>query len=195
VDNLVLRKYGIESEEPCKIHVCDECYRSLARNILPDAALANGFWVGTLPDRLQKATFIERAVAYPIRTKGHVVALESRRVNNIPGTAKRSMRETSVFYANNSSSVANELPLAVTGLLDMIAVVSAGKKKPRPSDLGRLLGARKSMIRDMIDYMLDKEDKLVIGFPLAKSLPLSEENLDSYSEDGAIPKVLVDSIL
>ncbi|CAM9698129.1 unnamed protein product, partial [Ectocarpus fasciculatus] len=184
-----------ESEEPYKIHVCDECYRSLARNILPDAALANGFWVGTLPDELQKATFVERAAAYPIRTKGHVVALESRRVNNIPGTAKRSMRGTSVFYANNSSSVATELPLAATGLLDMITVVLAGEKKPKPSDLGRLLGARKSMIRDIIDYMLDKEEKLVVGFPLAKSLPISEENLDSYSENGAIPKVLLDSIL
>ncbi|CAN0481200.1 unnamed protein product, partial [Ectocarpus sp. 12 AP-2014] len=119
------------------IHVCDECYRSLARNILPDAALANGFWVGTLPDELQTATFVERAAAHTIRTKGHVVALESRRVNNIPGTAKRSTRGTSVFYANNSSSVAKELPLAATGLLDMITVVLAGKKKPKPSDLGR----------------------------------------------------------
>ncbi|CAN0022133.1 unnamed protein product, partial [Ectocarpus sp. 6 AP-2014] len=177
-----------------KIHVCDECYRSLAKNKLPDAALANGFWVGTLPDELQKATFVERAAAYPLRTKGHVVALESRQVNNIPGTAKRCMRGTSVFYANNSSSVANELPLAATGLLDMITVVLAGKKKPKPSDLGRLLGARKSMIRAIIDYTLDKEDKLVVGFPVAKSLPLSEENLDSYSEDGSIPKVLLDSI-
>ncbi|CAB1106336.1 unnamed protein product [Ectocarpus sp. CCAP 1310/34] len=159
---LVLSKFGIESEEPYKIH---------------------------------KATFVERAAAYPIRTKGHVVALESRRVNNIPGTAKRSMRGTSVFYANNSSSVATELPLAATGLLDMITVVLAGKKKPKTSDLGRLLGARKSMIRDIIDYMLDKEEKLVVGFPLGKSLPISEENLDSYSENGAIPKVLLDSIL
>ncbi|CAM9569145.1 unnamed protein product, partial [Ectocarpus sp. 4 AP-2014] len=152
--NLVVSKYSIESEEPCKIHVCDECYRSLARNKLRDAALANGFWVGTLPDELQKAAFVERAAAYPIRTKGHVVALESRRLNNIPVTAKRSMRGTSVLYAKNSSSVANELPLEVTGLPDMITVVLAGKQKPKLSDLGRLLGARKSIIRDIIDYML-----------------------------------------
>ncbi|CAB1107564.1 unnamed protein product [Ectocarpus sp. CCAP 1310/34] len=102
------------------------------------------------------------------------------------------MRGTSVFYAN-SSSVANELPLAVTGLVDMITVVLAGKKKRRPSDLGRLLGARKSMIKDTINYML--KVKLVVSSPLAKYLPFSEESLDSYSEDGAIPKVLLDSIL
>ncbi|CAN0553940.1 unnamed protein product, partial [Ectocarpus sp. 8 AP-2014] len=59
------------------MYVCDECHRLLARNKFPDAALANGLWVGTLPDELQKATFVERAAAYPIRTKGHVVALES----------------------------------------------------------------------------------------------------------------------
>ncbi|CAB1114899.1 unnamed protein product [Ectocarpus sp. CCAP 1310/34] len=120
--------------------------------------------------------------------RDHMFAGSTRRVNNIPGTAKRSMRGTSVFYAKNSSSVATELPLAATGLLDMITVVLAGKKKPKTSDLGRLLGARKSMIRDIIDYMLDKEEKLVVGFPLAKSLPISEEKLDSYSENGAIPR-------
>ncbi|CAN0076546.1 unnamed protein product, partial [Ectocarpus sp. 13 AM-2016] len=172
----VLSKFGIESEEPYKIHVCDECYRSLARNILPDAALANGFWVGTLPDELQKATFVERAAAYPIRTKGHVVALESRRVNNIPGTAKRSMRGTSVFYANNSSSVATELPLAATGLLDMITVVLAGKKKPKTSDLGRLLGARKSMIRDISTTCSTKKRNLSSGF-LWRNLFLSVKRI------------------
>ncbi|CAN0503704.1 unnamed protein product, partial [Ectocarpus sp. 12 AP-2014] len=39
LDTLVLSKFGIESEEPYKTHVCDECYRSMVRNILPDAAL------------------------------------------------------------------------------------------------------------------------------------------------------------
>lgn len=78
----------------------------------------------------------------------------------------------------------------------MITVVLAGKKKPtKPSDLGRLLGARKSMIRDIIDCMVDKDDQLVVGFPLAKSVPVGEENLDPYCENGAVPKVFLDSIL
>ena len=52
---------------------------------------------------------------------------------------KRSLRGTSVFYANNSSSVAKELPLATTDVLDMMTVVLAGKKKSKSTELDRLL--------------------------------------------------------
>ena len=54
---------------------------------------------------------------------------------------KRSLRGTSVFYANNSSSVAKELPLATTDVLDMMTVVLARKKKSnQQSWIGCCLG-------------------------------------------------------
>ncbi|CAN0520526.1 unnamed protein product [Laminaria digitata] len=40
-------------------------------------------------------------------------------MRNIPGSTKRSLRGTSVFYANDSCSVAKQLPLAAAGLLDI----------------------------------------------------------------------------
>ena len=92
--------------------------------------LANGFYVGTLPDRFQTMSFVERAAVYPIRIKGCVVALESRRVNNAGDTAKRSLCGTSVFYANISSSV-KELPLAAADcwIWRQLTVVLAREKK------------------------------------------------------------------
>ena len=91
--------------------------------IIPEAALANGFRVGKLSDHLQDTTAVERCAAFPARVKGHVVALESGKGRNISGSAERSLRGTSVFYANNSSSVATELTMAATGLLDIMFAI------------------------------------------------------------------------
>ncbi|CAN0486991.1 unnamed protein product, partial [Laminaria digitata] len=53
--------HGFEEAEPCKMHVCDECFRSLKVNRIPEAALANRFWVGKLPAKFDSATKVERA--------------------------------------------------------------------------------------------------------------------------------------
>lgn len=162
---------------------------------MPDAALANGFWTGTLPDRFQDATATERAAAYPVRVKGHFITLELRKVANTPGTAQRSLRGTSVFYASDSASVAEELPMAATGLLDMFTVILVGRRKPSPAQLARLLGARKHMVPDMIHYMTDELNVLIGEFALAKKACVNHANLDSYPEDGSVPADLIEAVL
>ncbi|CAN0573763.1 unnamed protein product, partial [Laminaria digitata] len=84
-------------------------------------------------------------------------------MRNIPGSAQRALRGTSVFYANDSCSVAKQLPLAAAALLDMFTVVLVGNHKPTTSQLRRLLGARKGMVRDLVDYVVDKNNHLVGG--------------------------------
>ena len=106
---------------------------------IPEAALANRFWVGKVPAKFDSATKVQRAAAYPARVKEHVVALESRRIRNIPGSAQRSLRGTSSFYANDSCSVEKQLPLAAAGLLDMFTVVLVWNHKSTTSQLRMLL--------------------------------------------------------
>ena len=85
-----------------------------------------------------------------------------------------------------------ELPLAATGLLDMIIIVLAGKNKPTASQLIRLLGPRKHMVRELIEYMQDKDGCLVDGFCLAgRKASVSETNLDTYPSDGSVPQELL----
>ena len=89
--------------------------------------LANGFWVGDMPRTFDGATVIWRAAANAARVIGHEIALESKKVRSIPGSAHCSLRGTSVFYTNDSCSVGQELPVAATSLLDMFTIVLAGK--------------------------------------------------------------------
>ncbi|CAM9546179.1 unnamed protein product, partial [Laminaria digitata] len=99
---------------------------SLKVDRIPEAALANGFWAGKLPAKFDSATKVERAAAYPAPVNKHVVALESRRMRNNPGSAQRSLRGRSVFYANDPCAVAKPLPLAAAGLFGMFTAVLVG---------------------------------------------------------------------
>ena len=126
--------------------------------------------------------------------KGHVIALESIIVLNIPGSGQRLLRGTFVFYTNDSCSAGQELPLAATGLLDMSTIVLAGENKPTASQLELLLGARKHMVRDQIEYMQEKYGNLVNSFCLARKASVSETNLDTYSSDGGVPQKLLDAV-
>ena len=148
-----------------------------------------------MPRKFDGATVVERAAAYAVRVKGHVIALESRKVRNISGSAQRSLRGTYMFFASDSCSVGEELPLAATGLLDMITIVLAGKRKPTESQLKQLLGARKNMVRDLIDYTQDKNGNVVDGFTLARKASMNEANLETCPCDGSVPPELVDGCL
>ena len=182
LDGLVLRVHGFCKEDwrhGGKLHVCKDCYNSSSKNNIPGTALANGVWVGDMPRKSNGATVVERAAAYAVRMKGHVIALESRTVRNIPGSAKCSLLGTSVFHTNDSYYFGQELPLAPTGLLDMFTIVLAGNNKPTSSQLKRLLRAREHMVRDLIEYMQEKDGRLVTGFFIARQASVSETNLDT----------------
>ncbi|CAN0479761.1 unnamed protein product [Scytosiphon promiscuus] len=76
LNGLVLSVHGFDEENDRgkPFHVCKDCHKSLSNNKIPQAALANGFWVGDMPQEFDGATVIERAVANAVRAKGHVIA-------------------------------------------------------------------------------------------------------------------------
>lgn len=56
LDSLVLAREGIETESPHRLKVCTDCFNDLRKNVMPRAALANGLWLGDLPDHLRNAS-------------------------------------------------------------------------------------------------------------------------------------------
>ena len=52
--------------------------------------------VGDMPRKFDGAAVIARAAAYAVRMNGHVIALESKEVCNIPGSAQCPLRGSSL---------------------------------------------------------------------------------------------------
>ena len=98
IDDLVLSIHGFcEEDGGGKLEIGQDCCNSFPKNRIPEAAWANVFLVGDMLRKFDGATVIQRTTAYAVRMKGHVIALESRKFRNIPGSAQRSLRGTCVL--------------------------------------------------------------------------------------------------
>ncbi|CAN0404586.1 unnamed protein product, partial [Laminaria digitata] len=47
------------------------------------------------------------------------------------------------------------------------------------------------MVRDLVDYVVDKNNHLVGGFQHARQASVSQENIDTYPEELKVPSVLM----
>ncbi|CAB1112810.1 unnamed protein product [Ectocarpus sp. CCAP 1310/34] len=194
LDGLVLERLGFEADPPHRLRVCAECFRDLSRNRMPEAALANGLWLGEFPEHLRSASFVELIAASPVRVSGIVLALDELKVGNIAGSAKSLMRSTFTFYMQDAYGVQLKLPACDADIAGSITIVLVGANAT-PAQLRRLLGARRSMIEDLNTFLLDKDNALVGEHTLARQAQQSPENLATFSVNGDVPKAILDSIV
>ncbi|TFK50559.1 hypothetical protein OE88DRAFT_1602287, partial [Heliocybe sulcata] len=108
-DKLVTRKERFTSADPIetipgpilahnKKHICPECVISLEKGQAPDQALANGLWLGNIPNELQDLTLAEKFMVAKVRHNRCVVRVAS-------GGSK--MRANAVMFANPTPKIYN----------------------------------------------------------------------------------------
>ncbi|TFK46236.1 hypothetical protein OE88DRAFT_1597405, partial [Heliocybe sulcata] len=106
-DKLVTRKERIRSSDPIETisgpvlahdskHICPECAISLQKGQAPDQALANGLWLGDVPNALQNLTLAEKFMIAKVRHNRCVVRVAS-------GGSK--MRANAVMFANPTPKI------------------------------------------------------------------------------------------
>ncbi|CAB1107609.1 unnamed protein product [Ectocarpus sp. CCAP 1310/34] len=194
LDGHVLARQGFQPDAPHHLRVCQECLNSLLKDKMPEAALANGLWLGDFPDHLRGATFVEMMAASPVRISGMVLALDELKVGNVRGSAKSLMRGTFTFYMQDAYGVQLRLPACDTDIAGSFTCALVGAK-PSVGQLRKLFGARRKMVEDLLAFQLDKDNQLVGVHQLAQEAQLSAENLDTYKDDGSIPKAIFDALL
>ena len=193
LDGLVLAREGFEEEDPYRMRVCSTCLDDMRKNKLPKAAKANGFVLGDFPEELQAASWVEMIAASPVRMSGTVLALEQFKIGQVPGSAKSMMRGTFTFYLQNSYAIGQHLPACATDVAGSFTCALVGSK-PTPEQLRRFFGARRSMVRALLDFQLDRSDRLAGVHKLARDAQTSEDNLRTYAEDGSIPKAIQEAL-
>lgn len=187
LDGLVLEREGFETNAPHRLRVCSTCLDDLRENKLPKAAKANGFFLGDFPEELQDASWVEMMAASPVRMSGTVVALEEFKVGRLSGSAKTLMRGTFTFYLHNAYAIGRELPACDIDIAGSFACALVGTK-PTLDQLRRLFGARRCMVRALLDFQLDKDNTLVGVHKLAREAQQSEANLRTYADGRVYPK-------
>ena len=128
LDKLVVCSCGFDkSKNHCKLHVCKDCNRYMSSRQIHDAALSNAVYIGEIPRKFDGASVIERAVAYAVCVKGHVISLESRNIGSITGSGQRSLRGRPAGFSCDSCSVGQTLPLAAAVLHTSLPSCSLGR--------------------------------------------------------------------
>ncbi|CAN0352634.1 unnamed protein product, partial [Pylaiella littoralis] len=104
------------------------------------------------------------------------------------------MRGTFTFNLQNSYAIGRQLPGCGTDVTGSFACAIVGRK-PTLQQLRRFFGARRSVVRALLDFVLDRDNTLIRIHKLAREAQVSEANPDGYPEDGSIPQAILDALI
>src|ERR1700736_714493 len=155
--------------------VCPICINSLENKKMPTLALANGLWVGQIPDELKDLTYAEQLLIARVRHNRCIVKVSS-------GMFK--MRANAISFSNPMLKIYNVLPPPIEEMDEVLAVIYTGPCKPTKADFKRtpLLVRRLKVTKALRWLKLNHIDYY--------DCSISENNLASYPDEG--PPVVVD---
>ena len=156
--------------------ICHQCRSSLAYDQVPVAALANGLWIGEVPEQLQNLTWAERTMIARVN--------HNRCVVRVKGSLQSKMMANAVCHTIPIPKVYNALPPGPEELDEVLAYIYIGPTRPVAKDHHRTpLLVRHNKVAAALEWLklnhIDYAD-----------LTISYDNLKKYSEDG--PPVVVD---
>src|ERR1700723_2836503 len=108
--------------------VCYMCVESLEKKQLPTLSLANGLWVGKIPDELKDLTYAEQLLIARVRHNRCIVKVSS-------GMFK--MRANAISFSNPMPKIYNVLPPPIEELDEVLAFIYTGPCKPTKADFQR----------------------------------------------------------
>jgi hypothetical protein len=182
----VTRKARLQSSDPFRelrgpilapgcSKVCPICIDSLENKKMPTLALANGLWVGQIPDELNDLTYAEQLLIARVRHNRCIVKVSS-------GMFK--MRANAISFSNPMPKIYNVLPPPIEEMDEVLAFIYTGPCKPTKADFKRtpLLVRRLKVSKALHWLKLNHIDYY--------DCEISDKNLASYPEEG--PPVVVD---
>lgn len=160
-------------DRSCK-NVCWTCIQSLQKGKTPKHALANGLWIGDVPDELKDLTLSEKMMIARVRHNRAVVRVSSGRAKMIANV---------IMFSNPTLTVYHALPPSRDEMKEILAVIFTGSAQPTVDDFKRTpLLVRREKVSNALDWLkLNHRDY--------KDLEISKENLASYPLSG-VPVVI-----
>ena len=109
-------------------HVCDNCWGILRKARVPHLALANGLWLGKVPDELKSLCFIEKLLIAKVRHTCSYVKVAS---------GMQKMKANIIAFESPIPKIYNILPPPCEEMDEVLAVLFTGPCKPTQKDLNR----------------------------------------------------------
>ncbi|KAF7973794.1 hypothetical protein HWV62_14284 [Athelia sp. TMB] len=150
-------------------HVCKDCNEFLENRRLPINTLANGLWIGDVPEALKNLTYAERILIARARQNRCVVKVQS-------GMWK--MHANAVTFSNPILSVYNTLPPTIADVDEVLAFIYIGHVQPSDDDLKKTpMVVRRSRVAAALEWLKLNNEHYA-------DLNISYTNLAAYPENG-----------
>ncbi len=145
----------------CK--TCDDCLRK--RKVLPRLALANGLWLGDVPDALADLNYVEKLCVARYRHNTCVATVS---------TGARKMHANAIVFSQPTAKFCAVLPPSRDELSEVLGLYFTGPCAPTEADFQRTpFLIRKTFVLHALTWLRENHKDYA-------DLAISQENLDSY---------------
>ncbi|KAG2112594.1 uncharacterized protein F5147DRAFT_532231, partial [Suillus discolor] len=174
----MLEKSGItfQDSKAITINLCPECQSSLSKNKMPQLALANQLYRGSLPDRFSDLTWVEEKVCALYSITAHVTRL----FQSSDPTQPRVFHGNTCAHEMNTVSTASVLPRTPSDVNGFLSVIFIGPEPFDPMRFASFFRVRKHKIWSFLVWLKHNN-------ALYASVPLDASIMDLYPTDGPIP--------
>jgi hypothetical protein len=151
-----IREYSCAIDHSCR-NVCNVCCSSLRNGKIPRFALANGLWLGPVPDILSSLQYFEKILVARICHSYCSIRIAS---------GMRKMKAHAISYQQPIPKVYNVLPPPKADIEEVIAIMFTGPSKPTPTDFLRTpFLVRRNEVKLALEWLIlnhiDYEDVII----------------------------------
>ena len=155
--------------------ICDDCRQQVRNGKVPRYALANGLWLGAVPDVLSSLTYIERLLVARVRVNSCFIRVASSGLHKMVSHV--------VTFESPVPKLYQSLPPPVEDLDEVLAILFTGPCNPSEKEFKRTpLLVRRKNVADALEWLkLNNVDYA--------DLDISYKELNRYPED--VPPVSI----
>jgi hypothetical protein len=171
--------------------ICNECLGILQQDRMPPLSLANGLWLGEIPEELSILTLPERMLIAKYFPAAYIVKLFPKKIgsrNWDPRLLQNGLRGNVSTYKLDQSQITsmidgNLMPPPSKILAAIIGITFVGPKNLPERSMPNMFKVRRLRVRSALVW-------LKANNPLYSNIVISEERLEELPED-AIPEELL----
>ena len=167
-------EYPYAIDQSCQ-HICNPCRASIRVSRVPKMALANGLWLGPVPEALSSLRYIEKMLVARIRHSFCSIRVAS---------GMRKMKAHAIAFQQPIPKIYDILPPPKADIEEVIAIMFTGPCKPTTGDFKRTpFLVRRNHVKKALEW-------LILNHGDYEDVTISLENLNEYPED--MPPVSVE---
>ena len=175
LNGLMLDHQGLSSDGS-SMNIYIDCYSPLLKEKMPRFALANKLYRGRLPDEFRDLTWVEEMVCCIYRNTAHI----TRIFQSSDATQPKLLSGNTCAHEMNIVSTASVLPRTPSDISGMLSIVFIGPGNFNANTLKHVFHIRKHKVWNFLLWLKQHNH-------LYNNIPLDEEILDMYPNDGILP--------